>query len=362
MEELTKLGGSLPAPCVQELVKDPLLTSVPPRFIRHDPHHPPDNATIKSTAQVPSIDLEKLLLVHSDQELDRLHETCKDWGFFQLVNHGVSESLLERVKKEIKEWFNIPMEEKQKFWQRSDDLEGFGQAFVVSEEQKLDWGDMFYITSLPIHERRPYLFPLLPLPLRNTLEEYSAALKSLAMKILNLMAKALGMDQNDMNVLFDEEGWQLFRMNYYPPCPQPELVMGLNSHSDIVGLTILLEVTADTPGLQVKKDGCWVPVTPLPNTFVVNVGDTLEILSNGVYKSIEHRATVNSEKERITMATFLSPRLDGDLGPAPSLITPNSPARFRRMGVRDFFKGFLKRELKGKSYLEIMKIGDQPLE
>ena len=88
---------------------------------------------------------------------------------------------------------------------------------------------------------------------RDTLEEYSTALKSLAMKILNLMAKALGMDQNDLNVLFDEEGWQLFRMNYYPPCPQPELVMGLNSHSDIVGLTILLEVTANTPGLPVKK-------------------------------------------------------------------------------------------------------------
>ncbi|CAN0853728.1 Protein SRG1 [Linum grandiflorum] len=355
-EELLKLGSCLQVPCVQELVKDPLLAgTVPPRYIRHDQdqHH----TTINSAAEVPVIDFLKLLHEHdSNHELDRLHVASKDWGFFQLVNYGVSDSLVERVKKEITEWFDIPMEEKKKFWQRSNDFEGFGQAFVVSEEQKLDWGDMFYITSLPTHLRRPYLFPMLPLQLRNALEEYSEALKNLAMKILNLMAKALGMDQNDMNVLFGEEGWQQFRMNYYPPCPQPELVMGLNSHSDAAGLTILLQVTADTPGLQVKKDGCWVSVTPLPNALIVNVGDILEIVSNGVYKSIEHRATVNSEKERISVATFLSPRLDGDLGPAPSLITPDSPAQFIRIGVTDYLKGFFGRELTGKSYVDVMRI------
>nr|AFN53719.1 putative Fe(II) oxygenase superfamily protein [Linum usitatissimum] len=304
-----KLGKCLPVPWVQELAKDPLFAAaVPPRYIRQ-----PHDAIVSSAVEVPVIDLRKIVCPPStddvaDDELGRLHEACKHWGFFQLVNHGVSNALVERVKKEIQEWFDIPMEEKKKFWQRYGDLEGFGQAFVVSEEQKLDWGDMFYITSLPTHLRRPYLFPLLPLSLRNTLEEYSAALKSLAMKILNLMAEALGMDRTDMNVLFGEEGWQQFRMNYYPPCPQPELVMGLNSHSDAVGLTILLQVTSDTPGLQVKNDGYWVPVTPLPDALIVNVGDILEIVSNGVYKSVEHRATVNSKKERISVATFLSPR------------------------------------------------------
>ncbi|CAI0381935.1 unnamed protein product [Linum tenue] len=90
------------------------------------------------------------------------------------------------------------------------------------------------------------------------------------------MAKSLGMDQHDIGILF-EQGWQTFRMNYYPPCPQPELVMGLNSHSDAVGLTILLQLTADTQGLQIKQDGHWVPVVPLPNAFIINIGDILEV-------------------------------------------------------------------------------------
>lgn len=70
------------------------------------------------------------------------------------------------MKLEIKEFFDLPMEEKKKFWQHPGELEGFGQAFVVSEEQKLNWGDMFYVISLPTHLRKPYLFPKFPAPLR----------------------------------------------------------------------------------------------------------------------------------------------------------------------------------------------------
>ncbi len=110
---------------------------------------------------------------------------------------------------------------------------------------------------------------------RDTLEAYSCDLKALAMKILDLMAKALKMEATDMKALFDE-GFQSMRMNYYPPCPQPELVIGLNPHSHAIGLTILLQVN-EMEGLQVKKDGMWIPVKPLHNAFVVNIGDILEV-------------------------------------------------------------------------------------
>ena len=89
------------------------------------------------------------------------------------------------------------------------------------------------------------------------------------------MAKALGMDANYMKELFDQ-GTQMFRMNYYPPCKQPELVIGLNAHSDAGGLTILLQVN-EMEGLQVRKDGMWIPIKPLNNAFIVNIGDILEV-------------------------------------------------------------------------------------
>ncbi|CAI0381937.1 unnamed protein product [Linum tenue] len=162
--ELTKLGSSLPVACVQELAKEPLRKlGIPPRYIRPDQH--PPNATLP--LQLPVIDLHKLSTSHhDDEELDRLHNASKHWGFFQLINHGVSESLVDRVKAEVEGFFNLPMEEKQKYWQRPGEIEGFGQAFVVSEEQKLDWGDIFFTTALPKHLRKPHLFPNLPLPLR----------------------------------------------------------------------------------------------------------------------------------------------------------------------------------------------------
>lgn len=106
-------------------------------------------------------------------------------------------------------------------------------------------------------------------------EAYSAEIKGVAMKIIYLMAQVLKMEKEDMKVLF-EEGMQAMRMNYYPPCPQPDLAIGLTPHSDGVGLTILLQVN-EMEGLEIRKDGHWIPVKPLPNAFIVNIGDMLEV-------------------------------------------------------------------------------------
>lgn len=83
---------------------------------------------------------------------------------------------------------------------------------------------------------------------------------------------------------------------------------------------------------------------------------TFQIMTNGIYRSIEHRATVSAENERLSIATFDGPSLDGDLGPAPSLVTPKRPALFKRIHVKDFFRGYYACELRGKSYVDVMRI------
>jgi isopenicillin N synthase-like dioxygenase len=110
---------------------------------------------------------------------------------------------------------------------------------------------------------------------RDHLETYSEVLKNLAIQIIDFMANALNVDTKEIKELFGEAA-QSTRINYYPPCPQPELVTGLNSHSDGGGLTILLQGN-DVEGLQIKKDGLWIPVKPLPNAFIINLGDMLEV-------------------------------------------------------------------------------------
>ncbi|CAK8567162.1 unnamed protein product [Lathyrus sativus] len=344
-------GTSLLVPSVQELVKKPI-TNVPEQYLQPNQDSIIVSKT-NSSSRVPVIDLTKLL---SDDttELQNLDRACREWGFFQLINHGVNPSIVENMKIGVGEFFNLPMEEKKKFWQTPNDMQGFGQLFVVSDEQKLEWADMFYINTFPLDSRHPRLIPSIPKPFRDHLETYCLELKKTVVKIIASMEKALKIETNELVELFEDAG-QGMRMNYYPPCPQPENVIGLNPHSDSGALTILLQVN-EVEGLQIRKDGMWIPIKPLPNAFVVNVGDMLEILTNGIYRSIEHRATINAKDERISIATFNRPQMSKVIGPTPSLITAERPAMFNRIGVVDYLNGFMSRKLQGKSYLDVVRI------
>ncbi|XP_045801078.1 protein SRG1-like [Trifolium pratense] len=348
-------GISLLVPSVQEIAKDDKISSVPLRYIQPHKLEDPVLSEVDSILEIPVIDMDKLISKEfGSSELVKLHLACKDWGFFQVVNHGVSSSLVENLKIEIQDFFNLPISEKKKFWQTPQHMEGFGQAFVVSEEQKLDWSDMFYMITLPKRSRMPHLFPQLPLALRDTLELYSQEMKNLSLFIVGHIGKALKIEEMEMREPF-EDGIQMMRMNYYPPCPQPEKVIGFTKHSDPGGVTILLQLN-EVEGLQVKKNCMWVPVKPLPNAFIVNIGDMIEIVTNGIYRSIEHRAMVNSEKERLSIAMFYNLKQESILGPMENLITEQSPARFKKISVEEYFKNFFAHKLEGKPNIDFIRI------
>ncbi|KAL8088547.1 protein SRG1-like [Apium graveolens] len=345
------LGGSLPVPSVQELAKKKQLKAVPSRYVRTD--QDPIISDSKIALQIPVVDLERLVSGDLDMS-QKFDSACREWGFFQLTNHGVRTDLLDKMMEATQEFFKMPLEEKKKFPQEAGDLEGYGQAFVVSEDQKLEWADLFYVCTLPLRYRKAHLFNKLPLNYRLALEAYSAELKTIAMKLVNSMAKCLKVDPQEMIALF-EDSYQTVRTNYYPPCPEPDKVIGLAPHSDAVGLTILLQLS-ETPGLQVRKDGSWITAKPDPYAFIVNIGDILEIITNGNYRSIEHRAICNSEEERISIVTFLSPLMDCEFGPAPSLLANGVRAQFLRTTTANYYRGVYARELGGKSYLDTVRL------
>ncbi|KAK7272615.1 hypothetical protein RJT34_29328 [Clitoria ternatea] len=306
-------GSSLPVPSVQELAKENL-AHVPPRYLHPHQQHFLISHVDGLFHGIPVVDMQNLLSEEAgNSELAKLHLACKEWGFFQLINHELDSNFLDKIKLEIRDFFNLAMSEKKKFWQSPQDVEG------------------------------------------DTLECYSEQLNNIAMTIFGHVAKVL--ESKEIKELF-EDGTQILRINYYPPCPEPEKVIGLTPHSDGAGLTILLQVN-EVDGLQIRKDGLWVPVKPLPNAFIVNVGDVLEIITNGVYRSIEHRARVNSEKERISIAAFHSVRQDGVIGPAASLISEQKPAGFKRIGLAEYYRSRYARKLDGKSHLDAFKIEHQ---
>lgn len=116
---------------------------------------------------------------------------------------------------------------------------------------------------------------------RETTQEYSAELVKLCKILMRALSIALGLEAERLQEEFgsEDEIDMHLRVNYYPKCPQPDLTLGLSSHSDPGGLTVLLADEC-VAGLQVTKDGKWVTVKPAPNALIVNVGDQIQV---GIY-------------------------------------------------------------------------------
>ncbi|OAP03628.1 LBO1 [Arabidopsis thaliana] len=153
------------------------------------------------------------------------------------------------------------------------------------------------------------------------------------------------------------EAVQAVRMNYYPPCSSPDLVLGLSPHSDGSALTVLQQSKNSCVGLQILKDNTWVPVKPLPNALVINIGDTIEVLSNGKYKSVEHRAVTNREKERLTIVTFYAPNYEVEIEPMSELVDDETnPCKYRSYNHGDYSYHYVSNKLQGKKSLDFAKI------
>ncbi|OMO93129.1 Plant peroxidase [Corchorus olitorius] len=340
-------GGSLQVDNVQSLASQNL-KDIPSRYIR--PELEVDVVSIDESLQIPVIDMSKL---GQDDELEKLHSACKHWGFFQLIDHGVGDEVIEKMKIDIQKFFKLPLEEKMACAQLPNNIEGYGQAFVVSEDQKLDWGDMLFLLPLPKPLRNMRFWPTTPPSFRETLDKYSMEFQKVTIHLIKLMAKNLRSDP-DMLASFFEDGIQGIRMNYYPPCEQANKVIGLAPHSDATALTLLIQVN-EVEGLQIKKNGKWVPVKPIPGGFIINIGDIIEIMSNGEYKSIEHRAVVNPERERLSIAAFHSPNMNSKIGPLPDLVKANE-SRYKTISQEEFVKLTVSSKLDGKGLLDQLKL------
>ena len=116
------------------------------------------------------------------------------------------------------------------------------------------------------------------------------------------------------------------KINFYPKCPQPELALGVEAHTDISALTFLLHNMV--PGLQIYHEDKWLTAKCIPGALIVHVGDSVEIISNGRYKSGLHRGLVNKEKVRVSWAVFCEPPKEQLLKPLPELVSDIDPPRY----------------------------------
>ncbi|GAA0176417.1 oxygenase [Lithospermum erythrorhizon] len=183
--------------------------------------------------------------------------------------------------------------------------------------------------------------------------KYCNEVRELGFRLEELISESLGLDKDCMKDVLGEQG-QHMAINYYPPCPQPELTYGLPGHTDPNALTILLQ-DLDVSGLQVLKDGKWLSIKPHPGAFVINIGDQIQALSNGKYKSVWHRALVNSDNPRISIASFLVPSDEALISTPTPLLDNESVAVYKDYTYPEYYKKFWSSNLDQEHCLELFK-------
>ncbi|KAI3417894.1 Fe2OG dioxygenase domain-containing protein, partial [Psidium guajava] len=191
---------------------------------------------------------------------------------------------------------------------------------------------------------------------REVLAEYSGAVRRLARELLRGISEGLGLEPGYINEAMDmDSSLQILTANLYPPCPQPELAMGIPSHSDHGLLTILMQ--NGIGGLQVRHSGKWVNVDPIPKAFLVNTGDHLEIMTNGKYKSVLHRAVVNNKATRMSIPQSIGPSPDTVVTLVEQLVDgENNRAMYTAMKYKDYLELQQSNPLDGKSCLDRVRI------
>ncbi|XP_022748497.1 protein SRG1-like [Durio zibethinus] len=352
-EEKLGWGRSLPVPSIHEIVRNDSY-SIPDRYIQEHKDRPQVSESLPASLEIPVIDF-SLLIKGDEDERRKFDLACKEWGFFQITNHGIAIEVLHKMKTAVAAFFELPLKEKKKYAMAANDLQGFGQAYVVSEEQKLDWNDMIFLNTLPPEKRNFKFWPVTSPGFKEAVDQYAKEVQKVAAEIYANLSVLMGLDRDGL-IKLQGELKQGIRMNYYPACLRPELVLGISPHSDSSALTLLLqddEITA----LQIKHKQSWVNVKPVPNSLVVNIGDATEILSNGMYKSIEHRAITTEKKERISIAAFVFPDEEQEIGPLESMVDElHRPRMYRKMKYVDYVRQVFTRKMEGKAHIDIVKL------
>ncbi|CAN4117160.1 unnamed protein product [Withania somnifera] len=238
--------------------------------------------------KLPIIDFAQLHGPNRAQVLDSLSDACENYGFFQLVNHGIQEEVIRSMVDVGGRFFDLPLVEREKYM--TTDMTTpvrYGTSFNQTNDGVFSWRDFLKLVCDPLPDVLPH-WPSSPNDFREMAVAYSKETRILFIKLVEAILESLGIckvittknktQQNDDEMLLKEfeNGSQLMAVNFYPPCPNPDLTLGMPPHSDYGFLTLLLQ--DEVEGLQVKCNGDdWVTVQPIPGAFVVNVGDHLEV-------------------------------------------------------------------------------------
>ncbi len=275
---------------------------------------------------VPSIDLAGPV----DQVVAEVAGACRDWGFFQVVNHGVDAALSEGALAVAREFFDLDVEAKRRASRSLDNPWGYYDRELTKNRR-----DRKEIFDFGQEDSTPW--PQKPPAFRAALQAYEAASHDLALRLVDIAARGLDLPSGVLTEPFNPEHSSFMRLNFYPqdsellrgddmPAAGP---LGISPHTDAGGLTVLLQDGID--GLQVRRGDEWFDVAAVTGALTINIGDMMQVWANDEYYAALHRVLGSGDRRRYSIAYFLNPSYDCVVRPLA-----DAPPVYRDIPWREF--------------------------
>lgn len=270
---------------------------------------------------VPVIDVSPLVeRGDADAVAPAIDAACRDTGFFLVRGHGIDPDLVDRLDRSARTFFSLPAGEKARIamerggraWRGWFPVGGELTSGRPDQKEGIYFGserpanDPRVRAGTPLHGRN--LFPAAVPELRRAVLEYLDAMTILGQTLLRGFARGLGLDADWFARELTAEPTILFRIFHYPPLEPDDDAWSVGEHTDYGLLTILLQDS--TGGLQVRRGDRWIDVAPAPGTFVCNLGDMLERMTGGAYRSTPHRVRNTADRSRLSFPFFFDPSWD----------------------------------------------------
>ncbi|KAJ7533960.1 hypothetical protein O6H91_13G072900 [Diphasiastrum complanatum] len=291
--------------------------------------------------------------------LQEISKACEEWGFFQVINHGMNWDLVQKTFRKSQEFFWLPLEDKLKAQPApgsSPYPTGFNnknRSQGVQDKKEL----LFFFTDesstdASKHAYSQYnIWPDRPLHFRSVVEEYIQHAERTMKCVMAIVSESLGLPSNFLANI-SQEKLNMFMMHYYPQCIAENDRQGLGYHRD--GGIITMVAQDGVEGYQVLKGDKWVTIKPIEGALTFNVSDCLQVWTNGRYKSVLHRVRNHKTHERFSFAFETTPSLHAQMAPLPQFTTDiGKPPEYRPFEYMEY----LMIRLKNKSLLPNQKEG-----
>uniref|UniRef100_A0A7S0FIB5 Fe2OG dioxygenase domain-containing protein n=1 Tax=Pyrodinium bahamense TaxID=73915 RepID=A0A7S0FIB5_9DINO len=273
----------------------------------------------------------------------RLRDALKDHGFLYLANHGIQDDILEGAAEAMRRFFALPLEEKSKLHTDFTRVHPrTSRGFILKEalntsrgediKEVLDIGREGSEAALAIPFQGPNVWPatLPPEDFKLPILRHQEAMWDLACDMTRAIALSLALPETFFDQFVDDP-IIIHRLNYYPAhlSPGPNHI-ACGEHTDY-GFFTLLQQVGGSEDLEVHAGGQWVPVPAVPGMLNFNIGDLMDVWSNGLYRATLHRVITKQRCERGSLAFFFDPNYEAIVEPVPTSVSAESPQKYSKV-------------------------------